>query len=248
MHDIAGVRAIFRSEDHLHSFRSQMEMSRAKHRRTNDRDRFDYISCPKDTGYRGIHDVYERQVASISGAPWNGLKFEVQLRTAVQHAWATAVEIYDSTAAARFKFQKSSAKQYRQFQIISEIFARVHENRASCIEGISDVQLVEELRELESETRMVSMIEGLKVAEHHGAIRQNSILQRTNDGKLVVHSYISLGGAIRAISQIESAPETVNAVLVGASTPQQIRDAFRNYFDDTSDFVDLLDSAVKQVV
>ena len=224
-----------------------MENSKAKHLRTNDPNRFDYIERPKETGYRGVHDVYERQVMSVSSVPWNGLKFEVQLRTFVQHAWATAVEIYDSTSATRFKFQKSSDDQYRQFLIISEIFARVHENKSSCLSGLSDIELVEELDQLEYETGMIQMIEDLRIAEHVGAIKRNSILQRRADGRLAVHSFGSFSEALRRVSEIEADSQTSNTVLVGASTPQQIRDAFRNYFDDTSDFVELLHDARRQI-
>lgn len=94
---------------------------------------------------------------------------------------------------------------------------------------------------------MVSTIENLRVAGDVGALRKNTILQRTNSGELVVHQFPSLPVALRSISEIENMPETLNAVLVGASAPQQIRDAFRNYFDDTQHFVELLHEAIHQV-
>lgn len=43
---------------------------------------YDYITGPKDTGYRAIHVVAER----------NGRLIEVQLRTERQHQWAAEVE------------------------------------------------------------------------------------------------------------------------------------------------------------
>ena len=42
----------------------------------------DYIEAPKETGYRGVHLVVER----------DGRRIEVQLRTAGQQQWADAVE------------------------------------------------------------------------------------------------------------------------------------------------------------
>ncbi len=47
--------------------------------------------------------------------------------------------------------------------------------------------------------------------------------------------------------KIEEREDTSNAVLVSAKTPQHIREAFRNYFDDTSDFIALYDDAAQQI-
>jgi ppGpp synthetase/RelA/SpoT-type nucleotidyltranferase len=51
----------------------------------------DYIANPKFSGYRGIHLVYS--YFSDRKETFNGLKIEIQIRTQLQHAWATAVEI-----------------------------------------------------------------------------------------------------------------------------------------------------------
>jgi len=248
MQDIAGVRLIFRNEPELWQFREKMDASKAKHKRTHDQGRFDYIAKPKDTGYRGVHDVFERQVGqSRESSAWNGLKFEVQLRTAVQHAWATAVEIYDGLQHARFKFEGSDDAAYRQFLLISEIFARVHENCSSCLPDVDDGELVKQCALLEEETGMIAMFQSLSIAQTNDALKQNSILQRRNDGTLTVWTFKNFIQAVEAISEIEEREETANTVLVSAKTPQHIREAFRNYFDDTSDFTDLYKDAARQI-
>lgn len=249
MNDIAGLRLIFRSEAELLQFREKMDTSRAKHRRTHDQDRFNYILAPKSTGYRGIHDVFERHVKSAPGASaWDGLKFEVQLRTAVQHAWATAVEVYDSIKRHRFKFQRSENAAYEQFLLISELFARLHEGRNSCRPAYSDMQLIEQIDVLEQDSGMIAMFHSLSAAQHHQELRQNSILQRTRENKLLISTYRSFSEAALAVAEIEKREETLDAVLVAAKTPQHIRDAFRNYFDDTSDFIELLEEARRRVI
>jgi putative GTP pyrophosphokinase len=249
MHDIAGVRLIFRNEQELRQFRTRMDTSRAKHTRTHERSRFDYIAAPKETGYRGVHDVFERRVAPANHpSAWDGLKFEVQLRTAVQHAWATAVEVYDSVQEARFKFEGSNEAAYQQFLLISEMFARIHENNMSCLPDHEDVDLVKQCVELENETGMIEMFRNLSTAQTFDVLKQNSILQRLTDGRLRVWTFRNFSEAVRAISEVESRDETTNAVLVAAKTPQHIREAFRNYFDDTSDFVSLYDDAKLQIM
>lgn len=50
----------------------------------------DYITHPKDTGYRGVHLVYK--YGSDKSADYRDMRIEIQIRTMLQHAWATAVE------------------------------------------------------------------------------------------------------------------------------------------------------------
>ena len=208
MNDIAGVRGIFKSELELRNFQELMSASRAKHELTHDNLKFDYIQSPKTTGYRGVHQVYKRNVSGAPGARWNGLKFEVQLRTSIQHAWATAVEIYDSTKGSRFKFEKSEDPAYLQFRVISELFARVHENRVGPMPKHSDTELVALESELETKSHMVATIENLVTAENYGQLKKNTILKRTKSGLLHLYRFDSLPAAIRAISAIEDQADT----------------------------------------
>ena len=83
MHDIAGIRLTFPNVDEMAEFRAQFHTSRAKHKLVNDIDKYNYISRPKGSGYRGIHDVYRYHVGSENGVKWNGLLIEVQYRTAM---------------------------------------------------------------------------------------------------------------------------------------------------------------------
>jgi putative GTP pyrophosphokinase len=50
----------------------------------------DYIAEPKPDGYRGIHLIY--RYSNPRAPAYDGLSLELQVRTRVQHAWATAVE------------------------------------------------------------------------------------------------------------------------------------------------------------
>jgi ppGpp synthetase/RelA/SpoT-type nucleotidyltranferase len=124
MHDIAGCRLIFEDIQNLRSFRDGVLSSRARHELVGDKLRYDYIASPKASGYRGVHDVYKYEAYSVTGNKWNGLRIEIQYRTLVQHAWATAVEISDIVNSTRLKFSDASRDISRLFLLASDILAR----------------------------------------------------------------------------------------------------------------------------
>ncbi|MDX5299682.1 MAG: RelA/SpoT domain-containing protein, partial [Gammaproteobacteria bacterium] len=84
--------------------------ARFKHKRKNNIDKYDYIKRPKSTGYRGIHDVYSYDVNSKNGDKYRGLLIEIQYRTLVQHAWATAVEVIGFITENQPKFQQGDQR------------------------------------------------------------------------------------------------------------------------------------------
>ena len=50
----------------------------------------DYITHPKSSGYRSLHLVYRYE--SDKKPDWQNMRVELQMRSALQHRWATAVE------------------------------------------------------------------------------------------------------------------------------------------------------------
>jgi len=74
MDDVAGCRLIFKDVEELRQFREAFHnRSRFDHKLKNDPDKYDYIAHPKESGYRGIHDVYEYDVRSEVGRFRKGL-------------------------------------------------------------------------------------------------------------------------------------------------------------------------------
>jgi len=64
-------------------------------------DSDDYINNPKPSGYRGFHLVYRYQ--SDKKQTYNNLKVEMQIRSPLQHQWATAVETVDAFTGQALK-------------------------------------------------------------------------------------------------------------------------------------------------
>lgn len=94
MQDLGGCRAVLGTTRRVRDLVEIYEIAAAKN--PTDRPQFvkkyDYIANPKSDGYRSVHFVYKYRTKAAGPAIYNGLRIEVQLRSRLQHAWATAVE------------------------------------------------------------------------------------------------------------------------------------------------------------
>src|SRR6266516_148155 len=105
MQDIGGCRAIVSSIRKVDRLVKDYEEARVKNPRgrSEQTNMKDYISTPKSDGYRGIHLVYKYKSGSEKHSIYNEQKIEIQIRSRLQHAWATAVEIVDAFTGQALK-------------------------------------------------------------------------------------------------------------------------------------------------
>jgi GTP pyrophosphokinase len=251
MHDIAGCRMVFESLDGLREVRESMHGARWRHSLTHEVDKYDYILRPKQTGYRGIHDVYEYHVNSVGGVPWNGLKVEIQYRTLPQHAWATAVEVADLITSNRIKFADATQHYLRYFQLASEIIARTAEGTASCCADLSNRELADEFGQADRRLGLLQTFDNLRgTSERALKFRRNTLLIFRFDvdepaDALELRTFENVNRAIEAYDELEKEfGERADIVLVRGESEANIRDAFRNYFSDARAFVDLVRNGI----
>lgn len=76
MQDIAGCRAVLASIDEVRRVETRLKRNRPPVAVS------DYVTAPRDSGYRGVHVV----------VAYDGRNIEVQLRSRVMHEWAITVE------------------------------------------------------------------------------------------------------------------------------------------------------------
>lgn len=248
MHDIAGSRLILRDQEALDSFRSSFHRAKFGHvLRTRETDRYNYVVNPKDTGYRGVHDVYEYASSSAKGESWNGLQIEIQYRTRVQHAWATAVEVADFINTSRIKFDEADNHHRHLFRLASEILARAHEDANSCVLYFDNGELLEEFRKVDRRTGLIAAFRNLQGASSSMRFKMNTILifdleKRIERKPLSIETFDNLNRAIARYETLEKElAGLAHIVLVRSATPEAIRDAFRNYFSDVNDLLEYLD-------
>jgi len=255
MHDIAGCRVIFPNVDSLIAFRQDLHKARFAHkRRSIEEEKWNYINHPKPDGYRGIHDVYEYESRSNAGTSWKGLLIEIQYRTLLQHSWATAVEVAGLLTHNNPKFGQGAQEFVDFFAVSSEILARKFEGMTSCFPEVSDYELKTRFERLEDETRILQLFRKVNSKVVNIDFKMNNILifpfvsaDDENQSDLEILPYNSLSAAIEKYNNLEREREgTADVVLVRADNFENLRITFRNYFADTTEFVQHMDDALRE--
>lgn len=106
----------------------------------------DYIQSPKDTGYRGIHLIYRYKNKQVK--QYDGLHIELQIRTKLQHAWATSVETMGTFLDHALKSSEGPNEWLKFFSLTGSAFA--------LYEGCSPVPGYEELSKTETYERVIA--------------------------------------------------------------------------------------------
>ena len=249
MDDVAGCRLIFDSIDSLIRFRDEFHRrSRFNHRLRNSPDRYDYISNPKDSGYRGIHDVYEYNVNSEAGRAMKGLLIELQYRTNYQHAWATCVELVGILTENRPKFDQGDDKFLRILRISSEIIARNFEGMKSSLPELSNHEIIEEFESINEDIRFMPLLRRLNQSQQTLKHQNNFLLifptgdkQGGDHGELEIEEYRRPLEAFRRLIILEQEHPQWDIVFVRGDGPESVRKAFSNYFSDAAQFISLIE-------
>ena len=119
MQDIGGCRAVLRTSDNAYDLASDFVISRIRHELVRHKN---YIEYPRQSGYRSIHLVYEYN--SDRSTHWQGLKTEIQIRSLLQHQWATAVETVGTFTRNELKSNLGNATWLRFFALMSTVIAQ----------------------------------------------------------------------------------------------------------------------------
>jgi ppGpp synthetase/RelA/SpoT-type nucleotidyltranferase len=244
MHDIAGCRLIFLKLKDLNEYRNRfvdrLHVNRHFVRLYND-GRHDYITKPRTTGYRGIHDVYEEVTNDTVKA-----KIEVQYRTITQHAWATALEIWDQTHLHGAKFGLEDPSIQYLFSLYAELLWRfidcddIHSRKKL---NLSDEGLYDAIREYERKFKVLSELSKMQ--------RIQTRIRLTAD-EVLLHRYslnASWGNTQPLLEARKLSWDMINDDLFEheisdtsdfvfvQTNPKFLKRAYNNYFDDARGFV-----------
>jgi ppGpp synthetase/RelA/SpoT-type nucleotidyltranferase len=154
--DIAGCRAVVSTVDNVRNLVEHYTAGNTRHKVANNRD---LIQNPRRGGYRSHHLIVEFRAGSEALAPWNKLLVEMQIRTKLQHAWATAVEAVGLMRGENLKAGEGNTDLLRLFTLMSAEFCE-EEGQPLVPDAPSNAkERKAELRELARRLRAVSPLE-----------------------------------------------------------------------------------------
>jgi len=261
MQDIGGCRAVVGSIRSLHKLIELYRHSIAKNPKGRSEciEEYAYLTNPKSDGYRGHHLVYKyRTKPGTDLAAYEGLRIEIQLRSRLQHAWATAVETVDTftNQALKSGFGRPGWKQF--FALMGSALA-TREHTTPVPETPTNARdLIEELRRKEKELNAITVLESLGVAVQHVSSREGlleqvgAFLLELNVGTRTINvtgfPKATMEQAAEAYLESEkraSSDPAIQSVLVSVESLAQLQSAYPNYYLDTTEFVAAVRTAIQ---
>lgn len=243
MQDIGGVRVIFETIGDIDKFMKDTKIGNHKLIKVNN-----YIQNPKQDGYRGIHLIYE-YCNDNKSLQYNGLFIEVQVRTILQHEWATAVEAVGISTHKHIKLGNGD-KKWREFFRISSVIFSILET-PNVISGGFDVQeTIKNLVKIERKLNAIDYLSGL--AKSINLIEEKNRKQKyfilsidANQKKVQVYGFNNYIEANIYYEKLEhEQTKNLDSVLVSVNDIRKITKAYPNYFFDLSKFCSRIETII----
>ena len=223
----------------------------------------DYITQPKDDGYRSYH-LYGQFLDSTG----NLKKIEVQVRTKLQHIWATTLEIIELFTGEKLKSARGSQDWHRFFILTSKQFSfieKVFKTKQINFERDYQVylqQLMKNPQLLEEVVELYELGKSLKVQDILNACTQSIKYTREiietkdvygyfliqldiDDSSINLDYFKAEDGIIAEQAYTEKEKENADnpkvvTALVHARHVNQLEEAYPNYFADSQEFIEHL--------
>ena len=241
MQDAGGVRVIVKNMEQLELIDTKI------HSISGLKSEKDYIKNPKPSGYRGKHFIFKK----------DGTLIEIQLRTALQHLWATSVETVDVFQGTSMKtaLPNDQTENYWQefFNLVSSVFA-----------GIENSPYLAEHQNMELEHicgKLMSLMEQYKIADIIKTYATIDFDNNTHDIPNAYYAVVRLDGqdknsltkyyiendyqsAIKEYQNDEQLLDSEASVLVSVSSVNKIQQIYPNYYMNLTEFM----STIKEVI
>ena len=248
MQDIGGYRAVLKDTKDLILLKKYL----ANNNNHKLEKIVDYVETPKSSGYRSIHFIYTYNSKNIK---YDGLKLELQIRTKLQHNWATAVETAGIITKTSLKSSQGPDEWLEFFKIVSSLFA-IKEKQPVLTEHStkSMAELMLECEKLAEKLKVTDILKALRVSARqieNGKFNGDYYIININAKEKVVNikSYKKKQFALASQDylEIEKTIDTSNnaVVLVSSGSIKSLKKAYPSYFLDTSEFISALEKIIE---
>lgn len=129
----------------------------------------------------------------------------------------------------------------------SEILSRAYENMYGPLPDLSNDELVRRFIALNDEIHLIQRLKGLNSTNTEISKKKNAILIFKPDGELEVKTYKDATEALTALFILEKEVTHDDIVLVRADTSQEVREAYKNYFSDAREFIQLIENGCQKL-
>ncbi len=247
LQDVAGLRVVLDSSEALNSAFIQLRGLQTKHtlKRLDN-----YHNSPKDDGYRGIHLIYQGTNSSL---------IEVQLRTELEHIWATAVETYGELQNTSFKTGEGDSEWKEFFSFLSSYFAI--KEKCSPSEShikMSNAQILSSLKKLIKKLKVIERLNAttnsidiiINKQNETGRLGKYALLEldlKTQTTRVDIFNKKDVSKAIEIYTQKELSfkdSDFKNIVFVNIEDIEKLKESYPNYFLDTQKLLQILSKIV----
>jgi hypothetical protein len=252
--DIGGCRVVLPTVYHVNRLVEIYNQSHSKHT-LHHMD--DYITTPRSSGYRGVHLIYQYKSDRANTRAWDNLRIEIQLRSQVQHTWATAVETVGAFVGQALKSSEGEDRWLRFFALMGSVLAL--REKTSPVPGTSArmSDLRREIREINAELDVPGRLRGytnalnvpsMMRAKRRG-LRMFLMVLDTRAETMHVRGFTmserqeATDAYLAEERRIASLPGS-QAVLVSVDSLAALQRAYPNYFADTRAFIRAVQGAV----
>ena len=253
MQDIGGLRIVLSTVGEV--YRLQKNILEKSSRFDHDLKKLnDYIHDPKPDGYRGLHLIFRYK--SVVHPHLDGLLIELQIRTKLQHSWATAVETPGLIEKSSFKTGEGDTEFKDFFKLCSALFAHYEKQPVSEeLRGFSVIELAKELKILEEKLNIFQKLQGVAISSQY--IGTNNKVTGDCEYFLVElnlrdeNPQVNITGFNKEMKDMAEShyqrreitlrdEPKVDIVLISMGNVKDIEKAYPNYFLDTELFIENL--------
>jgi len=221
----------------------------------------DYVANPRVSGYRGKHIIWRFKAKDEQDICYNNMRIEIQIRTELQHSWATAIEVCSTFTDQNLKSDHPKVKDERWvrfFALMGSVMALneggglvrdTPSNRAKLIGELGKLadalKASEMMRRWNTATQITNAASDTKAHQFLIELQAFDHLRCRVNVTAYAKGREQQAAEDRVRLEIESRTKLgVQVALVAVQSVDTLKTAYPNYFSDTTRFLKEVDVAL----